>query len=62
MVGTVNIFIDIVMTKLAQWCWSRLETATSLEDTLIKLGKVIRISQIVLYVVFYIRVPRKMYL
>ena len=43
MVGQVNNFINIVMIKKAQWFWSKLET-TSLEDTLIKLGKV-RISQ-----------------
>ena len=43
MVGQINSFINIVMIKQAQWFWSRLET-TSLEDTLIKLGKV-RISQ-----------------
>ena len=39
MVGQVNSFINIVMIKKAQWFWSKLET-TSLEDTLMKLGKV----------------------
>ena len=39
MVGPVNVFINILMIKQTQWFWSRLET-TSLEDTLIKLGKV----------------------
>ena len=40
MVGRVNSFTNIVMIKLqTQWFWSKLET-TSLEDTLIKLGKV----------------------
>ena len=46
MVGPVNSFINIVMIKQAQWFWPRLVT-TSLEDTLIKLGKV-RASQILL--------------
>ena len=47
MVGPVNSFINIVMIQQAQWFWSKLET-TSLEDTMIKLGKV-RISQNVVF-------------
>ena len=39
MVGPVNSFINIVIIKQTQWFWSWLET-TSLEDTLIKLGRV----------------------
>ena len=39
MVGLLNSSINIVMIKQEQLFWSRLET-TSLEDTLIKLGKV----------------------
>ena len=47
MAGPVNSFINIVTIKQAQWFWSRLET-TFLEDTLIKLGKV-RILQNVVF-------------